>query len=313
MTHMITYAHSQVHFVSVKMAEFGYQCQFVSEVSDDLLCGACQRVAREPHITDCCGGHCCRACIDRIKEDRYPCPSCDQAQFTNDLDKEMHKRILALQVYCTMKGCGCEWEGQLEDLQAHLDVDANDCQHVDVVCSNKCGQSVPRLLVPSHLADSCPNREIRHLQPHQESTPPVSFTIDNFSKLKADGKTWTSPDFYTHEQGYKIYVMVDPDYCGHVVSGVGLRVWAKPGEHDAWLKWPARASFTIQLLNQHRDHAHLTRETGVVVWGRPTGDKHIAGWAPFISSSDLDWNTDKQTQYLKNDCLIFRLANVELK
>ena len=139
--------------------ENGYQCQFVSEVSDDLLCGACKRVAREPHITDCCGGHFCKACIHRPKEDRQPCPSCAQAQFTNFLDKGMHNRILALQVCCMMKGRGCEWEGRLEDLQAHLDVDANDCQHVDVVCSNKCGQSVPRLLVPSHLADSCPNRD----------------------------------------------------------------------------------------------------------------------------------------------------------
>ena len=492
--------------------ENGYQCQFVSEVSDDLLCGACQRVAREPHITDCCGGHFCKACIHRPKEDRQPCPSCAQAQFVTIPNKRIHRRILALQVCCTMKGRGCEWEGRLEDLHAHLDVDANDCQHVDVVCSNKCGQSVPRLLVPSHLADSCPNRdffchhcnftatyhvvrydhwlecprfpvpcpngcsvgaveradmedhikvcllqevacglsrtgcrerfllqdedrhmedntqrhlllmatasqrmgaefeaklqehraetdrvkqaleekerkivqveqtleekgreiqalkeekgreiqalkeekgreiqalreekgreiqalreekdrqvgEIReevarmslqlqllggHLQLHHvpyQSTPPVCFTLDNFSKLKAGGKTWTSPDMYTHEQGYKINVIVHPDYCG----SVSVYVRAKPGEHDAELEWPARASFTIQLLNQHRDHAHYTTESRVKEWGRPTGDKRIT-WEYFISHvADLDWNADKQTRYLKNDCLVFRLTKVELK
>ena len=38
------------------------------------------------------------------------------------------------------------------------------------------------------------------------STPPVCFTIDNFSKLKSAKKTWTSPDLYSHEQGYKIHV-----------------------------------------------------------------------------------------------------------
>ena len=474
--------------------ENGYQCQFVSEISDDLLCGACQRVAREPHITDCCGGHFCKACIHRPKEDRQPCPSCAQAQFVTIPNKRIHRRILALQVYCTMKGRGCEWEGRLEDLRAHLDVDANDCQHVDVVCSNKCGQSVPRLLVPSHLADSCPNRDFfchhcnftatyhvvrydhwpecprfpvpcpngcsvgaveradmedhikvcllqevacglsragcrerfllqdedRHMEDntqrhlllmaaasqrmgaefeeknreiaevkqaleeksreiqalredkereiqalreekgreiqalgeakgreiqalreekdkqvgeireevaslvwqlqccpqihlvhnmHCQSTLPLCFTLDNFSKRKAARKIWTSPDLYTHEQGYKIHVMVYPDYG----DSVGVRVWAKPGEHDARLKWPARASFTMQLLNQHRDHTHLTEETGVVVWGRPTGDKCIIVWWSFISHADLDWNADKQTQYLKNDCLVFRLAKVELK
>ena len=501
MTHMIyEYAQIPLLFVSecVKMAAFerenGYQCQFVSEVSDDLLCGACKRVAREPHITDCCGGHFCKACIHRPKEDRQPCPSCAQAQFVTMPDKRDHNRILALQVYCMMKGRGCEWEGRLEDLQTHLDVDANDCQHVDVVCSNKCGQSVPRLLVPSHLADSCPNRDFfchhcnftatyrvvrydhwpecprfpvpcpngcsvgaveradmedhikvcllqevacglsragcrerfllqdedRHMEENTQrhlllmaaasqrmgaefeekkreiaevkqtleeksreiqalredkereiqalreekdreiqalgeakgreiqalreekerqvgeireelarmslqlqflgghlqlyhmpyrSTPPVCFTLDNFSKLKAGGKTWTSPDLYTHEQGYKIHVKVNPDG----VSYVHIGVWAKPGEHDAQLEWPARASFTIQLLNQHRDHAHCTGERGVNEWGKPTGDKGIIVWWPFISHADLDWNADKQTQYLKNDCLVFRLAKVELK
>ena len=42
--------------ITVKMAASkkvsGYQCQFVSEVSDDLLCGTCKQVAREPH-RDC--------------------------------------------------------------------------------------------------------------------------------------------------------------------------------------------------------------------------------------------------------------------
>ena len=490
--------------------ENGYQCQFVSEVSDDLLCGACKRVAREPHITDCCGGHFCKACIHRPKEDRQPCPSCAQAQFVTFPNKRIHKRILALQVYCTMKGRGCEWEGRLEDLQAHLDVDANDCQHVDVVCSNKCGQSVPRLLVPSHLADSCPNRDFfchhcnftatyrvvrydhwpecprfpvpcpngcsvgaveranvedhikvcllqevacglshagcrerflfqdedRHMEDNTQrhlllmaaasqrmgaefeeklqeqraetvrvkqelqqekqkivqveqakgreiqalkeemdreiqalkeekdremqalgeakgkeiqalreekdrqvgeireevarmslqlqflgghlqllhhvpyrSTPPVCFTLDNFSKLKAGRKSWTSPDMYTHEQGYKIHVTVDPD----LRRGVCVAVYAKPGEHDARLKWPARVSFTMQLLNQHRDHAHYTRESEVYKWEMPTGDKDIAGWWPFTYHTNLDWNSSKQTQYLKNDCLVFRLASVELK
>ena len=76
-----------------------------------------------------------------------------------------------------------------------------------------------------------------HLVPCQ-STPPLCFTITYFNKLKADRKDWTSPDVYTHEQGYKIHVTVDPDHFG----SVSRCVWAKPGEHDARLKWPARAS-----------------------------------------------------------------------
>ena len=518
--------------------ENGYQCQFVSEVSEDLLCGACKRVAREPHITDCCGGHFCKACIHHPKEDRQPCPSCSRDQFVIFPNKRNRKRIFTLQVCCMMKGRGCEWEGRLENLQAHLDVDANDCQHVDVVCSNECGQSVPRLLMPSHLADSCPNRDFfchhcnftatyrvvrydhwpecprfpvpcpngcsvgaveradmedhikvcllqevacglsragcrerfllqdedRHMEdntqrhillmaaanhrmgmefeaklqkqraetdrvkrtleekggeiaqvkqaledktreiqvlreekgweirilrqekrkeitqikqaleekgreiqalreekgreiqafteekgreiqalreendkqvgeireevaslvwqlqflggclqpchaPYQ-STPPVCFTVHNFNELKADQKTWTSPDLYTQKQGYKICVAVDPN--GWSGSGyiVRVAVCVKPGEHDAQLKWPARASFTLQLLNQHGDHAHLIKESGDVEWEKPIRDVHITAWLGIIALADLEWNADKQTQYLVNDCLVFRLNNV---
>ena len=456
-------------------------------------------MAREPHITDCCGGHFCKACIQRPKEDRQPCPSCGQDKFSNFLDKGIHKRILALQVCCMMKGRGCEWEGRLEDLQAHLDVDTNDCQYVDVVCSNECGQSVPRLLVPSHLADSCPNRdffchhcnftatycvvrydhwpecprfpvpcpngcsvgaveradmedhikvcllqevacglsragcqerfllqdedghmedntqrhillmaaanhrmgaefeeklqeqkdsfkqaleekgreiqalreekgreiqainkekgrevkaleaalqerekeiqvlreekdkqagEIReevarvtlqlqflssHLQLHHvpyQSVPPVCVSVNNFGKLKADRKTWTSPDLYTHERGYKIFIMVN---FGTSSIGPYMKIGAKPGEYDAQLKWPARASFTVQLLNVHRDHAHHIQKRSVEQWVKPTGDIYVTGWVPFIHYTDLDWNADKQTQYLKNDSLVFRLTEVEVE
>ena len=116
---------------------------------------------------------------------------------------------------------------------------------------------------------------VSHHMPYR-SSPPLCFTVHNFNRLKADRKTWTSPDLYTHEQGYKISVKVYPDHG----SGVSVYVWAKPGEHDARLKWPARASFTIQLLNQHRDHAHLTRESRVMQWEKPTGDKCTTAWRP---------------------------------
>ena len=137
----------------------GYQCQFISEVSDELLCGICRLVAREPHSTSCCGEHFCKNCITQVLDASKPCPSCSEAEFTTLLDKRDQKKILALQVCCTMKDRGCEWVGKLEDLQAHLLVDTNDCQYVDIQCPDKCGESVPRHKLPSHLADSCLNRD----------------------------------------------------------------------------------------------------------------------------------------------------------
>ena len=141
--------------------ESGYQLnRFIGEVSDDLLCGICRLVAREPHSTNCCGEHFCKNCITQVLDASKPCPSCSQTTFSAIFpDIRDQKRILALRIYCTMKDRGCEWVGKLEDLQAHLLVDSNDCQYVDIQCPNKCGESVPRHQLLSHLADSCLNRD----------------------------------------------------------------------------------------------------------------------------------------------------------
>ena len=60
-----------------------------------------------------------------------------------------------------MKDRGCEWTGQLQQLDAHLDVTTGDCQHVDVDCPKKCVQKVQKRNVDTHLANECPNREYR--------------------------------------------------------------------------------------------------------------------------------------------------------
>ena len=52
---------------------------------------------------------------------------------------KFHTRILALEVYCSLKDRGCEWTGQLQRLDAHLDLTTGDCVYVNVDCSNKYG------------------------------------------------------------------------------------------------------------------------------------------------------------------------------
>ena len=143
-------------------------------------------------------------------------------------------------------------------------------------------------------------------------TPPVCFTMNNFNKLKTDNKTWTSPDLYTHEGGYKIYFRVNPN--GFFNDGnVSVLLYSKPSKFDNQLKWPVKATITLQLLNQHRDQDHITMTTKECQWSKPTTLTTITGWYNTFPHADLEWNDRKQTQYLKNDCLVFRLTKVELK
>ena len=137
----------------------GYQCEFLGTVSEDFVCKHCKHVAREPHITTCCSETFCQQCITSIIEDKKPCQSCKTAGFFTTLNIKYQRRILALEVCCTVKDRGCEWSGKLEGLEAHLDEDTGDCEYVDVKCPNRCDQVVEKRNLPSHLTDSCLKRE----------------------------------------------------------------------------------------------------------------------------------------------------------
>ena len=137
----------------------GYEYEFVDRVPGDYFCKLCKHVARETNITTCCRECFCEACI----QDKKPCPNCSKTDFTSFLHPKYQAKILALEVCCTMKDRGCEWTGQLQHLDAHLDVTTGDCQYVDVECPKKCVQKVQKRNVDTHLANECPNRDYRCL------------------------------------------------------------------------------------------------------------------------------------------------------
>ena len=139
----------------------GYQYEFVDQVPEDYFCKLCKHVAREYTITSCCGECFCKACIDAILQDKKPCPNCSKTDFTSFLHPKYHAKVQALEVHCTAKDRGCEWTGQLQHLDAHLDVTTGDCEYVDVECPKKCVQKVQKRNVDTHLANECPNREYR--------------------------------------------------------------------------------------------------------------------------------------------------------
>ncbi len=136
----------------------GHDCElFVSSVPEELKCGLCKKVAREPSLISCCGEHFCKLCIEQVIQDKKPCPSCEEAEFTILTNKRDQKKILALKVRCPMKDRGCDWTGTLEQLDAHFESD--NCQYIDVKCPNECEQPVQKRHLPTHLAKQCTKRD----------------------------------------------------------------------------------------------------------------------------------------------------------
>ncbi len=135
----------------------GYSCElFISPVPEELKCGLCKKVARDPNLVSCCGEQFCRGCT---AEGKQPCPLCGKEQFTLFTNKRDQKRIISLMVRCAMKDRGCEWTGTLEHINAHLDASSDNCQYVDVECPNKCDRPVQKCHLVTHLTDSCTKRD----------------------------------------------------------------------------------------------------------------------------------------------------------
>ena len=137
----------------------GHECEFVDQVPEDYFCKQCSHVAREPTIASCCTEVFCKACIKAVIEDKKPCPNCQETDINYISYKKYQLKILALKVHCSLKDRGCEWTGQLQHLDAHLDLTTGDCVYVNVDCPSKCDQKVQKHNVDTHLANHCPNRD----------------------------------------------------------------------------------------------------------------------------------------------------------
>ena len=169
----------------------------------------------------------------------------------------------------------------------------NDCLHFQIV-------AVESLLQPGVL--------------------PTELTMTEFAKHKIDGDSWFSPPFYTHPQGYKMSLRVDVNGVGGG-KGTHVSVYAclMRGEFDDQLEWPFRGHVTLAILSQLEDNNHITKSirftnaTDSKVFSRVTGGERASEWGydTFIAHTELNYNPTKNCQYLKYDCLRFRIDKVD--
>ena len=130
----------------------GYDCDFVESPPESFQCTVCMLPFRDPTIPSCCGHKGCASCLGRIKVAGQPCPVCQQP-FTTFLDKYFQRKVLDLRVYCSKKGDGCGWQGELRDLETHS---RRDCGHVEEECRYKCGGRYQRRILHDHEMENCP-------------------------------------------------------------------------------------------------------------------------------------------------------------
>ena len=140
--------------VNSSYREHGHDYEFVSPPPKSLECSVCMLTLRDPHIVSCCGYEFCQVCIERVQRDGKPCPLCNEQNFSAMLQKKIVREVNALVIRCPQKELGCEWEGELGQLQQHLNPgagvssnSAEGCEFLTIECAYHCGAHLQRRLI----------------------------------------------------------------------------------------------------------------------------------------------------------------------
>ena len=100
----------------------GYDCEFVEPPTKAFQteCLICSLILRDPHQSKCCGTNFCCVCSERLVAEHKPCPICREDNFELYRNKGLKRSLAQLHVFCTHSNNGCEWSGELGELEHHL-------------------------------------------------------------------------------------------------------------------------------------------------------------------------------------------------
>ena len=92
---------------------------------------------------------------------------------------------------------------------------------------------------------------------------------------------------------------------------LSINVVSLKGDFDAILTFPTAFIVTVQILNTNADTGHFTREIECHYSNRETNSIHeIGSEFEFILLKKLYWNEERQTLYLKNEKIRFRVTRI---
>ena len=134
--------------------------------------------------------------------------------------------------------------------------------------------------------------------------------VTDFEHKRYHREGWYSQSFYTSEQGYKMCLYFN---LGGIGKGrdthISIGAFLMKGEHDEHLSWPVKGLLHVQLLNQITDYHHVAIKlkfgSGNYSERVTDGTRSFSGCYcdRAIAHSHLEYSTNDNTQYLKDDCI----------
>ena len=142
------------------------------------------------------------------------------------------------------------------------------------------------------------------------------FKMLSFKEKQTNDIEFFSDPFYTHPRGYKMVISIDANGYGEQEgTHVSVFTYLMRGEYDDQLEFPFKGTIKFELLNQLEDknhHCESYTHDGTEDCSKRVIDgemsSHAQGVDAFIPHGDLGHNATKNCQYLKDDCLVFRIS-----
>lgn len=151
---------------------------FVDDLSEDFLCPVTLGLLLEPELTTCCGQHLSKQAATKLKG--KACPLCKDENLVTVFSKFHRRRVRELQVFCTNKDRGCHWEGELGNLNNHIEksCEKKDSPLVEIkkVLISPCNSALVYLVI------SCSTRSYTahiHAKSFQQQHVQCLFTTEN--------------------------------------------------------------------------------------------------------------------------------------
>ena len=281
------------------------------------------------HLSMCqindCGGKMERMKLEMHESPKHiiSCPHCEEIGTHDVISTSNHlDKCPLLPVKCSNDDC------EVVCPRNTLSVHEGDCPKGIITCeysSVGCVKRMKREEQEEHNASSVKEHlqfavsKINSLQHNQTQLLPNSkvFKLSNYSVKKANNQDWCSPSFYTSLGGYKMSLIIFANgYSAYQGTHISCYTRLLPGEYDDALEWPFRGEVIVELLNQAEDKNHkkhtikYNKLTLVGSKERVAQGGRGGGWGcpEFIPHSELDYNSNTNCHYLKDDCLYFRVT-----
>ena len=177
-------------------------------------------------------------------------------------------------------------------------------------------KEISELLKERQVCETVSSSGAHNVQSPVVKVDPVSLNVFRFTKYaerKSHNISVFSPPFYSSPGGYKLCIKV---YANGNGKGKGTHIsvfiYLMRGENDSHIRWPFTGIVGIELLNQLSNNFHKIMhiefkdsEGKRVVDSVRAKDGH--GHQRYVAHSSLDYHGLLNRQFLKDDCLYFRM------